>query len=40
MAYRFWFLDNTRARTELGFTARPAEETLRDTVAFLRSASP
>jgi dihydroflavonol-4-reductase len=36
MAYRFWFLDNARARAELGFTARPAAETLRDTVAFLR----
>jgi dihydroflavonol-4-reductase len=36
MAYRFWYLDNARARAELGFTARPAEETLRDTVAFLR----
>ena len=38
MAYRYWFLDNTRARAELGFTARPADETLRDTVLFLRRA--
>jgi dihydroflavonol-4-reductase len=37
MAYRFWYLDNARARAELGFTARPAEETLRDTVTFLRA---
>lgn len=40
MAYRFWFLDNARARAELGFTARPAEDTLRDTVAFLRPRRP
>lgn len=37
MAYRFWFLDNARARAELAFAARPAEETLRDTVTFLRA---
>lgn len=37
MAYRFWYLDNTRARTELGLAPRPAEETLRDTIADLRS---
>jgi dihydroflavonol-4-reductase len=40
MAYRFWFLDNGRARAELAFTPRPAEETLRDTVAFLRESRP
>ena len=32
MAYRFWYVDNTRARTELGLAPRPAEETLRDTI--------
>ena len=36
MAYRYWFLDNARARAELDFSARPAEQTLRETVQFLR----
>lgn len=36
MGCRFWYLDNTRARSELGFEPRPAEETLRDTVDYLR----
>jgi dihydroflavonol-4-reductase len=36
MAYRFWYCDSTRAKTELGFAPRPAEETLRDTVAYMR----
>src|SRR5437867_751930 len=36
MAYRFWYFDNSRARTELGLEPRPAEETLRDTIAYLR----
>jgi dihydroflavonol-4-reductase len=37
MAYRFWYLDNARARAELGLNSRPAEETLRDTIADLRA---
>ncbi|MCZ6492130.1 MAG: NAD-dependent epimerase/dehydratase family protein [Acidobacteria bacterium] len=37
MAYRFWYIDNTRAHSELRFTPRPAEDTIRDTVEFLRS---
>jgi dihydroflavonol-4-reductase len=37
MAYRFWYFDNTRAKMELGLAPRPAEETLRDTIAYLRS---
>jgi dihydroflavonol-4-reductase len=37
MAYRFWYLDNARARAELGLNPRPAEETLRDTIADLRA---
>jgi dihydroflavonol-4-reductase len=36
LAYRFWYLDNSRAKAELGLTPRPAEETLRDTIAYLR----
>ncbi len=36
MAYRFWYFDNSRAKSELGLHTRPAEETLRDTIAFLR----
>jgi dihydroflavonol-4-reductase len=36
MAYRFWYIDTSRARTELGLNPRPAEETLRDTIQYLR----
>jgi len=36
MAYRFWYCDGARARAELGFAPRPAEETLGDTVVYLR----
>jgi len=36
MAYRFWYLDNSRAKAELGLTTRPPEVTLRDTVEYLR----
>lgn len=36
MAYRFWYIDNRRAQSELGFKPRAAEETIRDTVEFLR----
>src|SRR5438093_566961 len=36
MAYRFWYFDNTRARLELGLNPRPAETTLRDTIAYIR----
>src|SRR5438093_4063509 len=36
MAYHFWYFDNSRARLELGLNPRPAEETLRDTIAYLR----
>jgi nucleoside-diphosphate-sugar epimerase len=37
MSYRFWYCDSTRARETLGFEARPAEDTIRDTIAFIRS---
>jgi len=40
MAYRFWYVDNSRARKEFGFTPRPAEETLRDTVNCLQQRTP
>ena len=36
MAYRFWYVDNSRARKELGLNPRPAEETLRDTIGYLQ----
>jgi dihydroflavonol-4-reductase len=36
MAYRFWYFDNSRARSELGLNPRLAEETLKDTSAWLR----
>ena len=36
MGYRFWYCDSARAKQELGFAPRPAEETLRDTIAYLR----
>jgi dihydroflavonol-4-reductase len=40
MAYRFWYLDNTRARKELGLDPRPADQTVRDTVGFLQRNKP
>lgn len=36
MAYRFWYLDNSRACQELGLNPRSAEQTIRDTVGFLK----
>jgi len=40
MAGHFWYLDSNLAEETLGFSARPLEETLRDTVAYLRSRGP
>lgn len=37
MGYRFWYFDSGRAKSELGFAPRSAEETLRDTVGYLRT---
>jgi dihydroflavonol-4-reductase len=34
-AVRYWFVDSSKAREELGWSARPARETLRETVAWL-----
>jgi len=31
-----WYYDSTKAMTELGYSPRPLDETLRDTVAWLR----
>lgn len=35
-AVKYWFVDNTKARQELGLTFRPAEETLAPTLAWLQ----
>lgn len=39
MAFRYWYFRNDRAVQELGLRFRPAEETLRDTIQYLRSRS-
>jgi dihydroflavonol-4-reductase len=36
MAEHFWYLDSTKAATELGFTPRDPAETLLDTVRYVR----
>jgi len=36
MAQHFWYVDSTRARTELGWSARDPSETLADTIHDLR----
>ncbi len=38
MSSLFWYCDATKARQQLGFTTRPADETLRDTISYLRSS--
>lgn len=40
MGTKYWYLNPAKARAELGFTARPADVTLRDAVAWLRSRGP
>jgi len=39
MAALFWYCDSSKAARELGFASRPHQETLRDTVAYIRGAS-
>ena len=38
MSSLFWYCDSTKARRDLGFKTRPADETLRETVNYLRSS--
>ncbi len=38
MSSLFWYCDASKARRDLGFAARPANETLRDTICYLRSS--
>ena len=38
MSSLFWYCDASKARRELGFGTRPADETLRDTISYLRSS--
>jgi len=37
-ATRYWFVDNTKARRELGLDFRDARSTLGDTITWLRQA--
>jgi dihydroflavonol-4-reductase len=37
---RYAWYDTTKARGELGWAPRPLDETLRDTIGWLRSRSP
>ncbi|MCA1638731.1 MAG: NAD-dependent epimerase, partial [Acidobacteria bacterium] len=36
MAEYFWYFDSSKAEEELNFTPRDAQETLQDTIAYLR----
>jgi dihydroflavonol-4-reductase len=36
MAQHFWYIDSSKARRELGFEARDPQETLADTIRYLR----
>ncbi len=38
MSSLFWYCDSTKARNDLGFETRSADETLRDTISYLRSS--
>jgi dihydroflavonol-4-reductase len=35
-ACRYWFVDSTKARTELGFSTRPTDETIREVVRWVQ----
>jgi dihydroflavonol-4-reductase len=37
MSAKFWFLNSSKARGELGFVTRDPGETLRDTIEYLRA---
>ena len=37
MSQLFWYIDSERSKAELGFSPRPTDETLRDTIADLRA---
>lgn len=38
MSSLFWYCNSAKARRELGFTTRPADKTLRDTISYLRAS--
>ena len=40
LAGRFWYYDDSKARRELGHESRPVEETLEDSVAWIRRHRP
>jgi dihydroflavonol-4-reductase len=40
MAHHYWGLDSRYAQSELGYRSRDPQQTLRDTVAWLRAAQP
>lgn len=40
MAQYFWYIDSSRAAKDLGFNPRPSNETLRDTVHWIRANRP
>ena len=37
---KYWYVDSSKARCELGFTARSPETTLKDAVAWIHSRGP
>lgn len=39
MSQLFWYIDSERSKAELGFDPRPTDETLADTIAYLRKRS-
>jgi len=39
MSALYWYCDSSKARRELGFTTRDANQTLRDTIEYLRKAA-
>jgi dihydroflavonol-4-reductase len=40
MANHFWYINWQKAASELGFAPRPAEQTIRETIAFLETRAP